>query len=86
LEISQTRQRLETMKNEIRPEATMETRAMSRSFNAVGIFRPTNFQNSICAASSRFKVCRQLVPLPAAEWRKVIAHGATVGKPVKKNF
>lgn len=26
----------------------------SKAFNAAGIFRPTNFQNSICAASSNF--------------------------------
>jgi hypothetical protein len=31
--------------------------AWSRSFNAVGIFRQTNFQNSICAASLSFKFC-----------------------------
>jgi hypothetical protein len=29
--------------------------AWSRSFNAAGIFRQTDFQNSICAASSSFK-------------------------------
>jgi hypothetical protein len=31
--------------------------ALSRSFNAVGFFRQTNFQNSICAASSSFNFC-----------------------------
>jgi hypothetical protein len=29
----------------------------SKSFNTVGIFRQSNFQNSICAASSSFKFC-----------------------------
>ncbi len=29
----------------------------SKAFNAAGFFRPTHFQNSICAASSSFKVC-----------------------------
>ena len=60
--------------------------AGSKAFDAAGVFRPTNLQNSICAASSGFKSCGQFVPLPATEWREEVAHGATVGEPVERNF